>query len=136
MSPKILDDEDRFELIFPVEEGKEDQIEVDFKSPTSTYSSIFSTEMASTESYDSFNIGYDVSRVMEDAILTDHTVIRTRVGLQEIASEIYHHRPSENKRAVHLLHRIKGAAQFRLAGATMVRKMLHVSTTYAYSSKA
>jgi len=136
MSPKILDDEDRFELIFPIEEGKEDMIEMDLKSPTSTYSSIFSTGMASTESNDSFGMGYDVSGVMEDAILTNHTVIRTSVGRQEAASEIYHYHPSENQKAVHLLHGIEGAAQFRLAGAIMVRKMLHVSTTYAYSSKA
>lgn len=60
VSPKRHDDGE-FELIFPVEEEKEEMTEVHVKSPTSTYSSMASTEMASTEeSYDTFSMEYDV----------------------------------------------------------------------------
>jgi hypothetical protein len=130
-----------FELIFPVEEENEDMARVDLKSRPSTYSSMASTEMASTEeSYDTFSMEYDILPIIEDAVLTDRIVHRTGVGRQEAASETYRHYPSdyhsENRKTVHLLRGIKEAARFRLAGATVARMMLGVSTTYAYSSKA
>jgi hypothetical protein len=136
-SPKPLDDGEPFELIFPVDEEKEDVTEIDIKSPTSTYSSLLSTEVASTEeSYDTFSMEYDNLFIIEDAILTDYIVTRTDVGRQEAASEAYHHYPSENRKAVHLLPGIKEAARSRLAGVIVARRMLGVSTTYAYLSKA
>jgi hypothetical protein len=141
VSPKLLDDGEPFELIFQVEEENEDMARVDLKSHPSTYSSMASTEMASTEeSYDTFSMEYDILPIIEDAVLTDHIVHRTGVGRQEAASETYRHYPpdypSENRKTVHLLREIKEAARFRLAGATVARMMLGVSTTYAYSSKA
>lgn len=138
VSPKLLGDGESFELIFPVDEEKEDMIEVDLKSPISpSYSSITSTEMAYTEeSYDTFSLGYDIRPPVDETIMTDYTVILTDVGHQGIVSRVCRSRPAWIIKAAPHLHGIKEAAQFHLAGAIMARKMLDVSTTYAYLSKS
>ncbi len=138
MSPKPLNAGEPFELIFPIDEEKEDMKERDLKSPLSlTYCSITSTEMASTtdESYDSFGIEYDTLPADEHSILIEYTGSLTGAGHQGIALEVYQHHPPEIRKAASHPHGIEEGAQFLLAGAIMAQKMLNASMTSVYSSK-
>jgi hypothetical protein len=135
VSSKILDADEPFELIFPVDEGKEYFTERDLKSQISpSYSSITSTAMTATdESYDSFGMGYDILPIVEESSLMDTQEKLPDVGRQGIALEVY--RPLQISKTAPRPLAIKEAGQFRLAGVTMALKMVNASMTYVFSSK-
>lgn len=134
ISPKPVNTSEPFELIFPVDEGKEYITERDLSSPISpSYISVASTEMTATdESLDS--LGYDDLPTIEDFRLINPPGTSPDVGRRGIALEAY--RSMEISKAAPHPCETKEGGPFRLAGVIMAPRVVNASMIYVYSSKS